>query len=53
MAHILLIDDDTELTALLTDILQLEGFSVSQANDGEAGLQAVNNEIDSSSFLMS
>lgn len=46
MAHILLIDDDTELTALLTDILQLEGFTVSQANDGEAGLAAVDDSID-------
>lgn len=46
MAHILLIDDDIELTALLTDILQLEGFTVSQANDGEAGLEAVDDNID-------
>lgn len=46
MAHILLIDDDTELTSLLKDILSFEGFTVSEANDGEAGLAAITNEID-------
>ncbi|ASK54299.1 response regulator [Vibrio cholerae] len=46
MAHILLIDDDTELTGLLTEVLQYEGFEISQANDGEAGLAAVSDEID-------
>ncbi|WP_428773283.1 response regulator [Vibrio sp.] len=46
MAHILLIDDDTELTALLKEVLSLEGFTVSEANDGEAGLAAVSAEID-------
>ncbi|TQP15385.1 response regulator [Vibrio cholerae] len=46
MAHILLIDDDTELTSLLTEVLQYEGFEISQANDGEAGLAAVSDEID-------
>ncbi|QIL85630.1 response regulator [Vibrio sp. HDW18] len=46
MAHILLIDDDSELTSLLTEVLQYEGFSVSEANDGEAGLAAVSHETD-------
>tara|TARA_B100001057_G_scaffold147154_1_gene147123 strand:- start:168 stop:857 length:690 start_codon:yes stop_codon:yes gene_type:complete len=46
MANILLIDDDTELTSLLKDILSFEGFTVSEANDGYAGLEAVNDEID-------
>ncbi|WP_337920183.1 response regulator [Vibrio cholerae] len=46
MAYILLIDDDTELTSLLTEVLQYEGFEISQANDGEAGLAAVSDEID-------
>jgi len=46
MSHILLIDDDTELTSLLSEILQLEGFSVSVAHDGEAGLAAVTDDID-------
>ncbi|MDV2299192.1 response regulator [Vibrio cholerae] len=46
MAHILLIDDDTELTGLLTEVLQYEGFEISQANDGEAGLAAASDEID-------
>ncbi|HGH6026841.1 TPA: response regulator [Vibrio mimicus] len=46
MAHILLIDDDTELTSLLTEVLQYEGFDISEANDGEAGLAAVTDQID-------
>lgn len=46
MAHIILIDDDTELTSLLKDILSYEGFDVSEANDGFAGLEAMSEEID-------
>ncbi|GAB7218693.1 response regulator [Vibrio comitans] len=46
MPHILLVDDDTELTALLEDILTYEGFSVSQAHNGIEGLAAVNEDID-------
>ncbi len=46
MAHILLIDDDTELTSLLKEVLSYEGFDVSEANDGEAGLAAVNDSVD-------
>ncbi|AXY00063.1 response regulator [Vibrio alfacsensis] len=46
MANILLIDDDIELTSLLKEVLTFEGFNVSEANDGEAGLEAINSEID-------
>lgn len=46
MAHILVIDDDVELTGLLKEVLSYEGFMVSEANDGEAGLEAVNDSID-------
>lgn len=46
MAKILLVDDDVELTALLKDILDMEGFDVTEANDGEAGLAAVSDDID-------
>ncbi len=46
MAHILLIDDDTELTSLLKDILSYEGFEVSEANDGFAGLETMSEAID-------
>ncbi|OEF29418.1 response regulator [Vibrio rumoiensis] len=45
MTHILLVDDDTELTALLEDILTLEGFTVSQAHNGLEGLEAVNESV--------
>jgi two-component system response regulator CpxR len=46
MTNILLIDDDTELTSLLKEVLTFEGFNVTEANDGEAGLAAVNQTID-------
>ncbi len=46
MANILLIDDDTELTSLLKEVLTFEGFTVSEANDGESGLNSVNADID-------
>lgn len=38
MADILLVDDDTELTAMLSEYLESENFDVDQANDGLAGL---------------
>ncbi len=38
MADILLVDDDTELTAMLSEYLVSEAFNVDQANDGLAGL---------------
>lgn len=46
MAKVLLVDDDTELTALLHDILEMEGFEVEQANNGEQGLEKINASID-------
>ncbi|MDN3608396.1 response regulator [Vibrio ostreicida] len=45
MANILLIDDDTELTNLLKEVLTFEGYIVSEAHDGEAGLEAINDRI--------
>ncbi|MDV7105479.1 response regulator [Vibrio sp. TH_r3] len=46
MSNILLVDDDTELTSLLKEVLSFEGFNITEANDGEAGLAAVNDDID-------
>jgi len=46
MPHILLIDDDTELTSLLKEVLSFEGFEVSEANNGEEGLELLNDQID-------
>ncbi|GAD31065.1 MULTISPECIES: response regulator [Photobacterium] len=46
MAKILLVDDDVELTALLKDILELEGFDVVEANNGQQGLEKVDSSID-------
>ncbi len=39
MKRVLLIDDDIELCALLTDYLRAEGFEVEAAYNGESGLQ--------------
>lgn len=36
---VLLVDDDVELTAMLTQYLQAEGFAVDAAHDGEAGVR--------------
>lgn len=44
--NILLVDDDTELTSLLKEVLTFEGFNVTEANDGEAGLASVHDNID-------
>ncbi|MGF1865201.1 response regulator [Enterovibrio norvegicus] len=41
MANILLIDDDTELTSLLKDLLELEGYSVNIADNGQQGLEKI------------
>lgn len=46
MPHILLIDDDTELTGLLKEVLSFEGFDVSEANNGEEGLALLDDKID-------
>lgn len=41
MTRLLLIDDDVELVVLLREYLEGEGFAVSAAHDGEAGVRAV------------
>ena len=40
-AHVLLVDDDVELTGMLCDYLERDGFSVSAVHDGAAALAAV------------
>ena len=40
MSDILLIDDDTELLALLKEYLEKEGFAVIAVNNGERGVSA-------------
>lgn len=39
MHKILLVDDDRELTSLLKELLEMEGFNVVIAYDGEQALQ--------------
>ncbi|SBS25201.1 Alkaline phosphatase synthesis transcriptional regulatory protein PhoP [Marinomonas aquimarina] len=46
MAHILLIDDDIELTELLKEVFTFENFTVSVAHDGEAGLAMLSPQVD-------
>ena len=42
MSKILLVDDDVELTDLLAKILQLTGFEIDVANNGEEALEKLN-----------
>lgn len=42
---ILLIDDDTELTDLLTQYLESEGFTVVSVHDGESGVKKALNQV--------
>src|ERR1035438_2547682 len=45
MDHILVVDDDVELCALVQEYLTAEGFSLKAVHDGEQGLQqALTNE---------
>ncbi|KGY10756.1 MULTISPECIES: response regulator [Vibrio] len=46
MPNILLIDDDIELTSLLNEVLTFEGFDVTEANNGEEGLEKLDDSID-------
>ncbi len=46
MANILLIDDDVELTALLKDLLELEGYQIQVANNGQEGLALIEPSTD-------
>ncbi len=46
MTHILLIDDDVELTELLSEVFSYEGITVSVAHDGESGLAKLSPTID-------
>ncbi|MDX7494640.1 envelope stress response regulator transcription factor CpxR [Providencia stuartii] len=46
MHKILLVDDDRELTSLLKELLEMEGFNVVIAYDGEQALQQLDSSID-------
>ncbi len=46
MNKILLVDDDKELTSLLKELLELEGFNIVVAHDGEQALSLLDNSID-------
>ena len=43
MPHLLLVDDDRELCALLEDFLRLEGFEVSSIHDGAEAIELCKN----------
>jgi DNA-binding response OmpR family regulator len=42
MADLLIVDDDLDLVWVLEQIMQLEGYVVRVAHDGEAGLRLLN-----------
>lgn len=46
MPHILIIDDDIELSDLLKEVLSFESFTVSTAYDGMAGLAMMDDGVD-------
>lgn len=47
MTHILIVDDDTELSEMLGEYLRAEGFTIECSFDGESGvLQALSNQFD-------
>jgi len=46
MNKILLVDDDRELTSLLKELLEMEGFEVVVASDGEQALSLLDTSID-------
>jgi len=46
MPHILIIDDDVELSDLLKEVLSFENCVVSSAYDGLAGLEAMDDSVD-------
>ena len=46
MNKILLVDDDRELTSLLKELLDMEGFNVLVAHDGEQALALIDDSID-------
>jgi len=46
MTKILLVDDDRELTALLKELLEMEGFNVVVAYDGEQALNILDSSVD-------
>lgn len=46
MNKILLVDDDKELTSLLQELLELEGFNIIVAHDGEHALTLLDDTID-------
>ena len=41
MTHLLIVDDDTELSAMLSEYMEAEGFTVERAFDGKSGEQKV------------
>ena len=43
MSKLLLVDDDIELTNMLKEYLEQEGFSIDTAHDGESAVRAVLN----------
>lgn len=46
MAKILLVDDDIEITELLTQLLEIEGFVIDVAYNGMQALEMLNDEYD-------
>lgn len=46
MSKILLVDDDREITSLLEELLELEGFEIIVAYDGEQAISMIDDSVD-------
>ena len=45
MTKILIVDDEPTVRALLRDVLEIEGYDIAEANDGESALASVAKEV--------
>src|SRR5262249_55047494 len=45
MASVVIVDDDADITAVVQEVLELEGYEVHAANDGSAGLRLVRERL--------
>ncbi|HLG69861.1 MAG TPA: response regulator [Chloroflexota bacterium] len=45
MSHVLVVDDDSSIVSTVSAVLQEEGYAVTTANDGQAALRKLDQEL--------
>src|SRR4051812_2995689 len=50
--HILIVDDDADIRQMLSQVLELEGYSVSEACDGRQALEQLRNKVTPNVILL-